>query len=154
MQYDFKTIYKYLIIAGIIIIIDQLSKKILLASLVNTKDHSIIINKIINLRIMWNRGVVFGFLNYGTIKTIPLIICTTILLVFLILSILTRYNYLIKSMVIGGGTSNLLDRIQYGAVLDFIDIHIGVLHYPTLNLADIFVMLGLSCIMYYDFFKK
>lgn len=46
-------------------------------------------------------------------------------------------------MVFGGGLSNWIDRISFGAVLDFLDLHLGDLHWPAFNIADLGITIGL-----------
>ncbi|URJ24041.1 signal peptidase II [Blochmannia endosymbiont of Camponotus sp.] len=61
------------------------------------------------------------------------------------------------SMVIGGALGNLLDRILYGTVVDFIDVHIKNWHWPTFNVADIAICIGISILTircYYDLIKN
>jgi signal peptidase II len=46
------------------------------------------------------------------------------------------------SLILGGALGNLLDRFMYGAVVDFIDFHVNLYHWPTFNLADSFICIG------------
>ena len=58
-------------------------------------------------------------------------------------------------MILGGALGNLYDRVKYSAVPDFIDIHIGNFHWFIFNVADIFISLGVICLIYAElFFKK
>jgi signal peptidase II len=61
--------------------------------------------------------------------------------------------YLI-SLTIGGSLGNLLDRIYYYAVPDFIDIHIGNYHWFVFNIADIFITIGITGLIIIEFLKK
>ena len=45
-------------------------------------------------------------------------------------------------MVIGGALGNVIDRIRLGAVYDFLDVHVGIHHWPAFNLADSFICIG------------
>ena len=47
-------------------------------------------------------------------------------------------------MVIAGAVSNFFDRIYYGAVIDFIDFHYGAWHWPTFNIADMCIVMGIG----------
>ena len=50
--------------------------------------------------------------------------------------------------VTAGGASNLVDRLLYGGVVDFIDCHVGTWHWPTFNLADMFIMGGVAYVFW------
>ena len=47
-------------------------------------------------------------------------------------------------MVLGGAFGNIIDRIRYGAVVDFIDLYFGSYHWPSFNLADSFICIGMG----------
>ena len=55
-------------------------------------------------------------------------------------------------MVFGGALGNFYDRIIYGAVPDFIDLHIGEIHWFIFNVADIFITLGIICLIFAEIF--
>ena len=54
--------------------------------------------------------------------------------------------------VFGGATGNIFDRIYYSAVPDFIDFHIGDFHWFIFNIADIFITIGVICLIYAEIF--
>ena len=54
-------------------------------------------------------------------------------------------------MILGGSFSNLFDRIYYQAVPDFIDMHYGDFHWFVFNVADIFITLGIVCLIIVEF---
>jgi len=59
------------------------------------------------------------------------------------------------SLIIGGAFGNVIDRLQNGAVTDFIDFHIAGYHWPAFNLADSAIFLGVMILLAYEiFFKK
>ena len=55
------------------------------------------------------------------------------------------------TLVLGGSAGNLYDRIFYRAVPDFIDIHLGDFHWFVFNVSDIFITLGLICLIFAEF---
>ena len=57
-------------------------------------------------------------------------------------------------MILGGSLGNLYDRIKYSAVPDFIDLHIGNYHWFIFNVADIFISIGVICLILDEFFKN
>ena len=63
-------------------------------------------------------------------------------------------NAYLLSLVIGGSLGNLVDRIYYFAVPDFIDIHIGNFHWFIFNIADIFITVGIIGLMFAILLEK
>ena len=57
-------------------------------------------------------------------------------------------------MILGGSLGNLFDRIRFSAVPDFIDLHIGNYHWFIFNVADIFITLGIICLIFEELFLK
>ena len=62
---------------------------------------------------------------------------------------LKKYSFL---FVFGGSLGNLFDRIYYNAVPDFIDFHINDFHWFVFNVADIFISLGIMCLIFDEIF--
>ena len=62
-----------------------------------------------------------------------------------------KYSFL---MILGGALGNVFDRIYYKAVPDFIDFHIGNFHWFIFNVADIFITIGIFCLIYSEIFLK
>ena len=56
--------------------------------------------------------------------------------------------------IIGGALGNLIDRIRFGAVIDFIDWHIGDMHWPAFNVADMFIVIGVGLYIINLIFRK
>jgi len=58
------------------------------------------------------------------------------------------------ALIFGGAIGNLIDRIRFGKVVDFLDFYIGSLHWPAFNVADSAVSIGVVIFVYHFFFKK
>ncbi len=134
-----------IVIAVMVIVLDQLSKFLMLTFVLN-EQSVIIIMPFFNLVHAWNTGVSFSlFNNGGVIGT--LLLC---LIVIVIVAILLRWLYKEKTkliqialgMIIGGAVGNLIDRIRFGAVFDFLDFYIDAYHWPAFNLADSCICIG------------
>ena len=105
-----------------------------------------------------NKGFVFGLFQHseGILKTIsyygiPLLIIG--LLFWTLFKVRDTLSGLGLALILGGGMGNLLDRFLLGGVRDFIDFHIGNWHYPTFNVADICVSLGIFLLLV-EYLKK
>ena len=107
----------------------------------------------LNLTMVWNQGISFGFFQSG--NPWPLIImASTIAIIFSVwLTRTTKWVEAIAlSMVIGGAIGNIIDRLHFGAVADFLDFHVGDWHYPAFNLADSFITIGVVTLVIYSLF--
>ena len=139
-----KTKKKLLILIPLFIFLDQLSKKWMLN---NIFDSQIIIeiNKYLNFVPVWNKGISFGMLsNFMNINFFMIIVTSGILLFLIFWFIKTKNRNLSLSLsfIISGAIGNLIDRLNHKAVVDFIDIHIGNLHWPAFNFADSCITIG------------
>ena len=119
-----------------------------LAELNNVVD--IYLTSYLNLYLIWNKGVAFGLIAFDD-QSIYNVITFIILLIIVFLIIMTikskdikQYFYMI---IIGGALGNFFDRIYYSAVPDFIDLHLGNFHWFVFNIADIFITIGVICLI-------
>ena len=147
----FKKTFIYFGIVLFIFLVDRISKLYILSVLEDLGFVDININSYINLILVWNSGIGFGLLSFDqssiyNVITI-LIIFINLLIVYLIIKSKdkTAYFFLI---ILGGSLGNLFDRIYYSAVLDFIDISYKGYHWFVFNIADIFISLGIICLIF------
>ena len=157
LKVNFKKIILNFIIVGVIFLTDRLSKIYILkiAELENTVD--VYLTSYLNLYLIWNKGIAFGLLSfddnfiYNTITSIIVIISVVVLGMIIKNEGLKRYSLL---FVFGGSIGNLFDRIYYSAVPDFIDFHINNFHWFIFNVADIFITLGIVCLILAEIFTN
>jgi signal peptidase II len=109
------------------------------------ENSTVVINSLIHFTHIRNHGGVFGMLQ-GSGSLFALISAALLIGVTLYLALgedLHRYEYICFGFIVGGGTSNVLDRFVYGSVIDFIDIqHIPYWNY-VFNTADVMVHIGI-----------
>ncbi|WP_028841834.1 signal peptidase II [Thermodesulfobacterium hveragerdense] len=110
----------------------------------------------VNLVKVWNKGIAFGlFAKNSFLGTLGLVFLNLILLA-LIFFLAKHKAYKPEAkmetiglgLIFGGGISNLLDRLFFGAVFDFIDLYVKNFHWPAFNVADIAITLGLFILIY------
>ena len=149
-----KFIYSSLIIV-IIFFLDRFSK-IYVLSLVKINDSvDIFVSKYLNIYLIWNEGIAFGLLSfdqsnlYNAITVVIAIISIAILVLIIKANDIRFYFYL---FVFGGALGNLFDRLYYSAVPDFIDLHINNYHWFIFNVADIFITIGVLCLILVELF--
>ena len=147
----------FLVIFFIIFLFDRLSKFYIL-NLAESGEVDIYINAYINFYLIWNKGVAFGLLSsdenylYNLVTALIIIINLIIIYFIFITKDFRAYFFLI---ILGGSFGNLYDRLFYKAVPDFIDLHLGDFHWFIFNVADIFISLGVICLIFVEiFFNK
>jgi len=148
---------KKIIIILTVFFIDR-ATKIYLINLQSTgTDVDFYIFPFLNFFLIWNTGIGFGLASletnifYHTLTAIITIV-NIVLIVFLIKA--KGIHLYLFALIIGGSLGNLLDRIYYYAVPDFIDIHLGNFHWFIFNVADIFITVGIIGLMFAELFKK
>ena len=140
----------FLIIALIIFFIDRLSKNYILNIAEAQGSVDIFVNSYLNIFLVWNTGIGFGLLSfdksliYNLITS--LIIAINLLIIYMIITTNDIRSYFLV-FVLGGSLGNLFDRLYYSAVPDFIDFHINNFHWFIFNIADIFISLGVVCLI-------
>ena len=147
----FKKNFIYFAIILFIFLLDRISKLYILSILEDSGLVDININQFINFILVWNSGVGFGLFSFeqSTIYNLITLIIILINLIIIYLIIKTKdfskYFYLI---ILGGSLGNLFDRIYYSSVPDFIDISYKGYHWFVFNIADIFISLGIICLIF------
>ena len=155
----FKINFKKALLNAVIVLVIFLTDRffkiyiIKIAELENAVD--IYLNSYLNFYLIWNKGIAFGLFSFDekyVYNMITLIIVTITIIVLIMMSKsegLKKYSLL---FVFGGSLGNLFDRIYYNAVPDFIDFHINDFHWFVFNVADIFISLGIVCLIYDEIF--
>ena len=144
-----KFIHSSLIIL-IIFFLDRLSKIYILSILKVNGSVDIFVTKYLNIYLIWNDGIAFGLLSFdqSNIYSAITALITIISIVIVVLIIKTNdIRFYFYSFVFGGAIGNLFDRLYYSAVPDFIDLHINNYHWFIFNVADIFITVGVFCLI-------
>lgn len=138
-----------LIMAVLVLAADQASKSWILYGLHLPARGIVRILPVLNFAMVWNHGVTFGILA-GDNAAVLLIAVAAIAVIALAIW-LWRAAYLTTTLaigaIIGGAIGNIVSRIQYGAVVDFIDAHIGAWHWYVFNLADAAIVCGVGVLI-------
>ena len=143
------------IIIFIIFFIDRLSKIYILKIAETENIVDIYLTPYLNLYLIWNKGIAFGLFSfeqkfgYMIISLLIAIIIIIVLIMILKNEGIKRYSLL---FVFGGSIGNLFDRVYYSAVPDFIDLHINNFHWFIFNVADIFITVGVICLIFAEIF--
>ena len=145
-------------IVFLIFLIDRMSK-IYILGIVETQDQiDIYINPFLNFVLIWNKGIGFGLFSFDHSQVYNFITTLIVIINIIIIYIIYKtkdYKIYFYSMILGGALGNLFDRLYYSAVPDFIDFHINNFHWFIFNIADIFISLGVICLIFAEIiFKK
>ena len=128
----------------LIVLADQTTKQIML-DLIFDPPRRIEILAIFNLVPVWNRGMSFGMLADGG-AMVPIGLTSLAVAVsawlFWMVPRLHRVQRLAAACIAGGAIGNAIDRLRFGKVVDFIDLHYAGLHWPAFNLADAAITIG------------
>lgn len=132
-----------LITALVILVSDQITKAMILRK-IETGD--IEVTPFFNLILTWNRGISFGMFNGGTPPWMLMGLSFAIAAGFAVWLWRSDHKYLSVALgaVIGGALGNVIDRFRFGAVVDFLDFHVGDWHWPAFNIADSAICVGIA----------
>lgn len=137
--------------ALIVLAVDQASKWWILYKLDLPGIGQLVLLPVLNFTMVWNRGVTFGLLN-GFGGWSYLVLAGVAFAVVVALGIWLRRaesRVVAASLgaIVGGALSNVLDRLRYGAVVDFIQAHIGVWSWYVFNVADAAIVCGVMTLL-------
>ena len=155
LKINFKKILINFIIVLVIFSIDRLSKIYILHIAELGKTVDIYVTQYLNFYLIWNKGIAFGLFSFDESFIYNLITSIILTITIVIMVMITRSTGFKKNsllLVFGGSSGNLFDRIYYSAVPDFIDIHINDFHWFVFNGADIFITIGIICLILDEIF--
>lgn len=138
---------KIILISLIALVLDILTKQLVINTMIEHQSITIIEN-FFSITFAKNTGVAFSFLE-GKVPLI--IIMTSIVIIFILKYIKTTKPNKIESicygLVLGGAIGNLLDRLIYGYVIDYLDFNLFGYSFPIFNLADTFIVIGIIILL-------
>lgn len=155
-----------LILAAVVMVLDQWTKHLAIETMrplgvwetpFFTPDR-IEVLPFLDIVMAWNRGVSFGiFNNGGDWNAVILSVLAVVISAALVVWMKRAHSLpvaLALGAIIGGALGNVIDRIRYGAVADFIDVHAMGWHWPAFNLADSAITVGAIVLILDSLFQK
>ncbi len=140
-----------LLVAGLVLAADQASKQWVLHGLDLPERGNVAVVPGLDLTMVWNQGVTFGLFRAGTPLGAVLLAAVAVAVVAVLLAWLRRAeNALVATAlgaVAGGAVGNILDRLRYGAVVDFIHAHAGGWSWYVFNVADAAICCGVGLLL-------
>lgn len=138
------------LVAGAVMAADQISKALVMAAL--PSGERIPLGPFADLVMAWNTGVSFSLFNAGhTTANVPILLgLTAAMVVGLVVWRLRASEPWVRlglGFVVGGALGNGLDRLRFGAVADFLYLHLGRYDFPAFNLADTAISMGAALLV-------
>jgi signal peptidase II len=153
------SILLFSVIAVVILILDQVTKW-LVTAYIPLNGGTTLIEGYVNLVHARNSGAAFGILangagSYRLLLLVGVSLAATIIIPWIVITSESIRPLLLAAygLFMGGATGNLIDRLTAGEVVDFIDFHVGSLHWPAFNVADSALCVGTALIFVY-YLKK
>ncbi len=139
-----------LIISLLVIIADQISKWYIVNKVMDP-PQLFAITSFFNLTLAWNKGISFSMFSNDSMYTPWILAGAATLIVIALLVWLYRVEYKILAlglgMILGGALGNIIDRLRFGAVIDFLEFHIAGYYWPAFNIADSAITIGVGFIL-------
>ena len=135
-----------LTLAPVMFVLDYVTKRLVLERMTPYGPTVELIDNVARLRFIYNDGIVFGispaYLTGTTLAAFSVLVALVMTAYLLFARLDDRWSLAALCLVVGGAAGNLVDRIIWGRVIDFIEVGIGDLTWPVFNVADMAVTVG------------
>lgn len=139
-----------LAVAAGVLVLDQATKW-WIVEVVMVPPREIPVLPVFNLVLGWNRGISFGLFNWdsdlGAWLFTGLALAIVCVLVAWMRRAEGRWMAATLGLIVGGALGNVIDRLRYGAVADFLDFHLAGYHWPAFNVADAGIAVGAAVLI-------
>ena len=146
----------FYLIPLIVLVLDWLSKDFMLTSLIPQEPFEV--TSFFNLYLTFNRGISFSMLRANDAQGVWILIALSLAICCAILYLFKKEkNVLSKAslmLIFGGALGNVIDRLRYGVVIDFLDFHWGDYHWPAFNVADSAICVGVALLLWQSLRRK
>ena len=152
---EIKKLSLNLIALSSIFLIDRLTKLYILKLAETENLVDVPLTTFLNLYLTWNKGIAFGLLSINESMIYNIITLIIGIIIIVILFMIWKNNNIQRYFLVliaGGALGNFYDRIVYTAVPDFIDLHFYGFHWFVFNVADIFITVGVFCLILVELF--
>ncbi|HEY9018658.1 signal peptidase II [Thiomicrospira sp.] len=149
---------RYVWLAGLVLVLDQLTKFLALSYL--TFAEPVAVMPHFNLTLVFNYGAAFSFLaemggwQRWFFALLAMAVSAGLVVWLAKLKAKPTFEVLGLNLILAGAIGNLIDRVLFGRVTDFLDFYYGTWHYATFNIADVAITLGAAMLIIYEFFLR
>jgi signal peptidase II len=142
-------------VAGTVLILDQITKSIVQERM-RIHESVPIVERFFSLTYIRNPGAAFGlFADHGNGLRMAFFVTISVVAIVFLWTLFVKtpkeafVGRLSMAMVMGGAMGNLVDRIRFGEVVDFLDFYVGSYHWPAFNVADSSISIGVALMVWY-----
>ena len=135
--------------AILILALDQITKWWIVGKVMDP-PRAIEVTPFFNLVMVWNRGITFGLFGdaqWGRWAFAVLALGIVVVLITWLMRAAQRWVAGALGLIIGGAIGNVIDRVRWGAVADFLDFHMAGWHWPAFNVADSAIVVGVGLLL-------
>lgn len=152
-----RTASPWLLLVGAVIVLDQLTKALIVARL--HLGDTVAVASFFNIVFVFNAGASFSFLADagGWQKWFFVVLALGIsawLTIMLVRHASDELLALSVALILGGALGNVIDRLRFDAVVDFLDFHWAGMHFPAFNVADSAISVGVALMLLHQFIHK
>ncbi|MBW8906833.1 MAG: lipoprotein signal peptidase [Betaproteobacteria bacterium] len=145
-----RSAWRWFVLAAAVVLADQATKAVVLAHLV--LGERVEVTSFFNMVLVYNKGAAFSLLSNAPGWQTPLLIGFALVAIGIVGTLLVRSpgRRLLCSglaLILGGALGNLIDRLRYGQVVDFLDFHAAGWHWPAFNVADSAITVGAAVLI-------
>jgi signal peptidase II len=145
-------------IVGIVLVLDQITKHVIQTH-VRLNNSIVVVPGFFNITHVRNKGAAFGMLSslpefWRSAFFITVTLVAVVAIIALIMKSHERLLVYAFSLIAGGALGNVIDRIRYGEVVDFIQWYVNVYYWPSFNVADSAISIGVALLAFEMFFGK
>ncbi|HTN44560.1 MAG TPA: signal peptidase II [Nitrospiria bacterium] len=142
-------------VAGTVFVADQITKSVIQRTM-RLHESIPIVDRLFSLTYIRNPGAAFGlFAEHGNGLRMVFFATISVVAIFFLWTLFVNtpkeafLGRLSIALVMGGALGNLVDRVRFGEVVDFLDFYIGAYHWPAFNVADSCISVGVALMLWY-----
>ena len=146
-----------LLLIFFILLLDRISKIYVINLHKKLFGSEIFSSKFLNINLIWNEGIAFGLFSFNEDFFYNILTIIILIIIFIIFIITIKSNGFKKYallMILGGALGNVIDRLYYKAVPDFIDFHVGNFHWFIFNVSDIFITIWVIGMIFFEIIDR
>jgi signal peptidase II len=133
------------VLAAAVVLADQVTKAMVLSRF--RPGEGVVVTPYFNLVLVYNKGAAFSFLSDAPGWQTPLLVGFAVVAIAVVAYLLWRSpdRRVLSAglaLILGGALGNVIDRVRFGQVVDFLDFHAGSWHWPAFNVADSAITVG------------
>ena len=148
--------WRWFVLAAAVVLADQVTKSMVTSRFV--EGERLEVNAFFNMVLVYNKGAAFSFLSNAPGWQTPLLIGFALVAIGIVVTMLVRSPERLMlsaglALILGGALGNVIDRLRFGKVVDFLDFHAAGWHWPAFNVADSAITVG-AVLLILDGFRK